>query len=62
MGINELCGVIMSEITWCNMLLMIIIVILGVTIYGLLNKLRRVENDLDDIYYLMVDVHNKLSE
>lgn len=60
MGVNELATIVMSNVTWINMMLLIIVVAVSATAYGLYYKLKRVEKDLDDIYYLLADIDEKI--
>lgn len=60
MGIEAMISVIMSDVTFINMMVLILIVAVGGVGYGLYYKLKRVERELDDIYYLLMDISNRM--
>lgn len=60
MGIEAMISVIMSDVTFINMMVLILIVAVGGVGYGLYYKLKRVERELDDIYYLLMDINNRM--
>lgn len=62
MEIFEMLNYIISDLTWINMMLGLFTAIAGVAAYGLYHKLKKLEKDFDDMYYILMDIDDRLNE
>lgn len=60
MEINELVNFVTTNMTFINLMLTLIFVAVCVIGYGLYFKVKELRKEIDDLYYLVMNVDNRM--
>jgi len=60
MEINELVNFVTTNMTFINLMLTLIFVAVCVIGYGLYFKVKELRKEIDDLYYLVMNIDNRM--
>lgn len=60
MEINELINFVTTNMTFINLMLTLIFVAVCVIGYGLYFKVKELRKEIDDLYYLVMNIDNRM--